>query len=150
MDTFKKMIMYCTLQEREKRTYKLYEKNRKYLEALSSWQLHERYISLKSKYEFKKSFSAFLVVTLFLSILGGVWKTFYVLFQKTLTLFLNQENSITTTKVILLISTYILVVLVIVMFICIFLYLKNLYGIYEQLLLIEEIRCEKNKHDSED
>lgn len=150
MNLLKKLVMYFTLQEREKRLYEHYEINRKELENLSNRKLHAKYIKLKSEYEFKKVFFTFFIVTLFISILMGIWKNFYQFFQKTLKLFFYQENSIEVTKVSLFIYSGIFGIVVIVMFICIIIYLKNMYRIYEYILLIEEIREEKLKKNSEE
>lgn len=147
MDYFKKMIMYFTLQERERRAYKRYELNRQRFESLTILQLHERYIKMKSLYEYKKSFLTFFVVTLFLTILTGIWKGFFQYFKQALQLFFNQENSLEVTKVIIVISVFLLVTIVVVMFISIVLYLKNLYRLYEQLMLIEDVRENKNKEE---
>ncbi|WP_338631838.1 hypothetical protein [Clostridium baratii] len=150
MNLVRKIVMYFTLQEREKRSYERYEINRKKLESLTDRNLHEKYIKLKSTYEFKKGFFTFFGVTLALSILTGMWKNFYQVFQRTLKLFFYQENSIEATKVILIVYIGIVVTIVIAMFIWIIIYLKNMYRIYEQLLLIEEIRAEKIKGISEE
>lgn len=140
MNLFKKIVMYFSLQECEKREYERYEINRRDLESLSSRNLHEKYIRLKSKYEFKKRFFTFFIIIVFFTIITGMCNSFYKFFSKILILFFNQENSIEVTKVILVIYMFILAILVIVMFVCIILYLKNIYRIYEQILLIEEIR----------
>lgn len=139
MNVFRRMVMYFTLQEHEKREYERYEINRQALESLTDRNLHRKYISLKRKYEYKKRFFIVFVITLF-AIITSMYKSFYQFFSKILILIFNQENLMEVTKVILVTCMFILLILIIVIFVCIILYLKNIYRIYEQILLIEEIR----------
>lgn len=59
----RKIIMYFTLQERERRAYGRYEIERKRMESLTDRELHDLYIRLKSTYEYKKTFFTFVGVT---------------------------------------------------------------------------------------
>lgn len=145
MTLLRKIVMYFTLQELEKRSYERYEINRKKLESLTDRKLHEKYIKLKSTYEFKKRFFTFFSLTVALSILTGMWKEFFQVFQGILKLCFYKENSIEATKVILIICIGIVVTIVVTMFMWIIIYLKNMYRVYEQLLVVEEIRILKSK-----
>lgn len=136
----KKIIMYFTLQERERRAYARYEIERKKMESLTDRELHELYIRLKSMYEYKKKFFTFIGVTFFISIVSGIWEKFYQFLQNTFKLYVKQTHSLEITKLIWELSFFLVGMLLIVLSISFIIYLKNLYSIYRQLLLVEEIR----------
>ncbi|EGO6705185.1 hypothetical protein GP420_002504 [Enterococcus faecalis] len=136
----KKIIMYFTLQERERRAYGRYEIERRRMESLTDRELHDLYIRLKSTYEYKKTFFTFVGVTFFVSIVSGIWKSFYQFLQNTFTLYAKQTNSLEITKLIWELSFFLVGIFLVVIFVSFIIYLKNLYSIYKQLLLVEELR----------
>lgn len=144
---FKKIIMYFTLQESERRAYLRYEIERKRLESLTDREVHALYIRLKSTYEYKKNLFAFVGVTFFISIVSGIWRGGYQFFQNTLKLYARQANSLELTKFIWELSFFIVGISLVVIFVSFIIYLKNLNRIYRQLLLVEEIQGDKNTND---
>ena len=65
------MLMYFSLQERERRAYFKYLIYRQFIEILSDDELISKHILMKSSYEYRKNIFSFLVITgAFMAITG--------------------------------------------------------------------------------
>lgn len=138
MDFFKTLLMGFTLQEREKRAYKRYEIYRSKLESLGERALNERYVHLKTTYEYRKQVFLFFVTGLALSAVMGLWKIFFNYFPKILQLYLGNSKSILETQIIWGISSFLVIVSLSVLLVSVLVYLRNTYAIYRKLLIVEE------------
>lgn len=144
MNNFKKIVLYFTLRESDKRLYRSYETERQRLELLSDRELHAQYVKVKSHFELKKTYSTFIVLTLFLSILTGVWKIFFEVIHEIFMLFINEQNSVELTKIILPLTFFLFSIFVLVLLVCTSLYLRNMFRLYGQIMLIEEVLKKKD------
>lgn len=143
MNGLRKMIMYFTLQEREKRVYESFEKESRFLVALSEEQLYAKYVKVKSVYEFKKTVLTFFMVTLFLSTVTGLWQMFYELLQNSMHIFLNGTHSAEEAQTVIVVSVILFSAILIFLIIFIVLYLKGMHRTYEQLLHVEYVLAKK-------
>lgn len=78
----RKIILYPTFIEREKRLYEKYESERHRVASLTKWQKHELYIRLKTKFEYRKTIISFVLITIFISMIIGACKMFFQFFEK--------------------------------------------------------------------
>lgn len=142
MNMFRKILMYFTLQEREKRSYARYENDRSQLESLTEREQHERYVTLKTKLEYRKQVFLFVITGVVLSSITGLWKTFFNYFKTSLQLYLTNVNTLSESKLIWAISSFLMIVAILALFISVIIYLRNTYSIYRKLLIIEKIKGE--------
>lgn len=141
---FNKTIMYFSLIEREKRKYALYAKQRTMYEQLSGIELSERYIDAKSRYEAKKYSFIIFVGVILLTILTQFWITFFKFTNRMLHIIsLGQPEPENIAKVGLILFSILMFFVIFISFITVSNYLRSLYHLYRRLLLIEEVR--KNK-----
>ncbi|ENM1174076.1 hypothetical protein [Listeria seeligeri] len=140
-----KIATYITYNERERRKYARYELEMREFEAFSERELSLRYVNLKARYEFRKNIFSFIVGAILLTVLTGVWKSFYNLSVKSLQLFYtNNASSKEDTLVIIACGFMLFAVIGIILLVVIVIYLKELYLMKRLLLMIEEIRT-RNK-----
>ncbi len=138
----RKVILYPTLAEREKRLYKKYKMERQRVESLTKWQQHELYIRLKSKFEYRKTIVSLILITIFISIITGLCTMFFKFLKRSLTLFLEQVHTLEESKIIWTISIFLFIVLLFLLSISILIYIRNTYSLYKELLLVEEVKKE--------
>ena len=145
MNNFKqklvKAMMYVSLQEREKRWYAKYKKEREYYEQMADDMLTCMYIEVKSKLEQKTQMFSFLTIVILLAGLADIWE----FFSKFILSFAASMASATTAdfdvqKVGVCLFLIIFALAVIVGFAIILSSLDTIYNLHKRLLLIEDIR----------
>lgn len=70
-------LEFISLQEREKRAFFQYNKERNYYEQFSDRELSSRYVNIKAAYEHKKTIASLFLISILLAILTGVWRYFF-------------------------------------------------------------------------
>lgn len=139
MNMFRKILMYFTLQEREKRLYDQYERDRRQLEALTEREQHERYVTLKTTLEYRKQVFLFVIAGIVLSSITGLWKSFFDYFKTSIQLYLDNINTLNESKLIWVISSFLVIMAILVLFVSVIIYLRNTYAVYRKLLIVEKI-----------
>ena len=137
---FLNYLMYFSRQEREKRAYYKYTKKRLRLEKLSINQLKYQQITLKSKYEYKKNIYAIFLGAILLSILIGSWRTLFSLAEKIIqytSLQNNADSFLIKGWTIIVVLFFITATLLII--IAALSFMRTLYRINEELLMVEEV-----------
>lgn len=96
-EKLEKVILYFTLSEREKRLYQKYMLDRSVLESLTRKQKQALSIRLKAEFEYRKTICIFLIVSLFILVISGIWTMFfefltgrYMLFAKNIYMFRSK------------------------------------------------------------
>lgn len=135
----RKIILYPTFAEREKRLYEKYESERHRVVSLTKWQQHELYIRLKSKFEYRKTIVSLVLITIFISMITGLCSMFFQFLKRSLNLFLEQVHSLEESQVIWAVSIFLFSVLLLLLSVSILIYIRNTYSIYKELLLVEDV-----------
>lgn len=141
MNKFKKAVMYFSRREREKRIYSLLDKEREIYEPLSDRELSAQYVNTKSKYDFKKNILSVFVGTIIITVLTGVWTSFFKLANQMIQLLSSGQSEpekMGTIGLILFSSFFCFFVLIVV--IVLIAYLRSIYRLQKKMLIIEEIR----------
>lgn len=146
-EKLKKVILYPTISEREKRLYQKHMIDRRKLESLSIRQKQALSIRLKAEFEYRKTVFNFLVVTLFISAITGVWSMFFDFLKESFTLFVKNIHTLEESKIVWIISIILLVSVFTLMVVSVVIYLRNTYSIYKKLLLLEEIIKEEKQEE---
>lgn len=137
-------VMYFSMQERKQREYARYEEEVQKLESMSELQLQSEYISVKAKYEHRKSILSLFLVSIVLAILTNVWKYFSDFLNQLLQFTLaDQADSGEIAKVGFIISTIVVVCITVVVFLFLFASVRKSNALYRRLLMIEDV---KNSH----
>lgn len=141
---FDKAIMYFSLEESENREFAKYTAEYNRLNNMSARKLAAIYVDVKSRYAHKKSVFSIFVATILIAILVGVWKEFGILLKIVSQMFLKEsDHSSEFAKFYFYLIAGIVVILVISIVIVIVINLKSVRQLYKELLIIEEVR--KNK-----
>ncbi|EGO8511478.1 hypothetical protein ELZ39_11350 [Enterococcus faecalis] len=142
MKRLRLLILYFTYQERKKRQYKEYDKERKKLESLTNRQLDFEYIEVKNNYQYKKNIYSLFLGTLLLATLTKSNSIFYETIHQIGVVYKDvlgtQGEAWLRITMIVYISVSIIFVLTI--FIVIVSYLTSLKNLHKKILLIEEIK----------
>lgn len=141
------VILYSTINEREKRLYQKYMFDRRKIEGLSAKQKQALNIRLKAKFEYRKTVFNFLVVTLFISAITGVWSIFFDFLKESFMLFVENIHTLEESKIVWIISLLLLISVFTLMVVSVVIYLRNTYSIYKKLLLLEEIIKEEKQEE---
>lgn len=129
--------MYFSLQEREKRDFFNYQKVQRKLEKLSDDELNSRYVTAKSKYDYKKNM--FFVITILIIIFTIFLKCFSGIYKESLkVVILNQSNLAEEAKIVLIILLMIFIIIVVFVVFAVAFHLRGLSDIYKDLLCIEK------------
>lgn len=138
MSLFRKILMYFTLQEREKRVYAQYEQDRRQLEELTEREQHERYVTLKTTLEYRKQVFLFVIAGIVLSSITRLWNSFFDYFKLSIQLYLDTINTLNESKLIWVISSFLVIMAILVFFVGVIIYLRNTSAIYRKLLIVEK------------
>ena len=143
---FKEYLMYFSRQTREERVYHKYTKKKLMLEKLTINRLEFQLISLKTKYEYKRSLYAIFLGAILLSILTGVWGTVFDLARKIIEYASKQTNvdpmfvkGWTLIVLIFFITATFLILILSLNF------MKKLYYLHEEILIVEDVLKDKKK-----
>lgn len=144
-ECFRKCVMYISLQERKKRTYQKEKKALEKLRVLSETELKLEYINLKSRYEHNKQILTLFLITVIMAVVSDVWSLFQNFIQQIIkyTVIMDETRYAITYFEITLILTMFLTIIVLIFAAN---YMRNLYRIYKQLLLIELIQEERKEN----
>jgi len=134
-------IAFLSFKGRRAKELARYRKRIYEFESMKADELDFEYITLKSKYESKKSVPVLLLFSAILIILINGWKGFFVFIEKALKFAASIENGNTEViKVSLSISIVaILFVSSIILYILI-VYVKELYRMQKELMIIDRVR----------
>lgn len=142
-----KHLMYISRQEREKRAYCKYTQKRLRLEKLSINQLKFQRITLKAKYEHKRNIYAIFLGAILLSILTGTWGTLFDLTGKII-----EYASVQTDPDPLFVKGWTIIVVIffvtatLLILIAALSFIRSLYHLNEELLMVEDALKEKTEH----
>lgn len=138
-------IMSISFKERKKKAFQNYKKEVKRLEDMADDEVDFEYINLKSKYDHKKNVFFIFILTIIICFLVNVWKYFFNIIEKIIQLTVNQEIEFAIAKVLFIGTITIIVFITVLTFFVIQSYLKQMHGIYMELLIVEEIKKKQNK-----
>lgn len=147
MKRLRLLILYFSYQERKKRQYKKYDKERKKLESLTNRQLDFEYIEAKNNYQHKKNIYSLFLGTLLLAILTKFSSVFYETINQIRVVYKGvlgtpEEAWIRITMIVYI---SISIIFIVTIFIVIVSYLNSLKNLHKKILLIEEIKKEDDK-----
>lgn len=146
-ERFKDFVMSISFKERRKRELLKYRKRVHDLKRMDSDEIDFEYISLKSEYEHKKSSLTILIITIALAVLMNVWKYFFAFVEKALYYAASFKGSeIEIAKVSIAISIIVTVVTTFAILIILITYMKEIYRIQKELMIVETVR-EKRSRD---
>ena len=141
-----KAVMYFSFQEREKREISNCLEEYKRLEELAEDELTARYILIKAKYRFKKNLFLFFILTVLLTAFS-VWSFCFNSYRNLLQIIISNQTEIAeTAKAVFLISGITFTAIIIAFVITVIFCLRALHDMNKKLLLIEEVK--KNKENS--
>ncbi|HIB1873275.1 TPA: hypothetical protein ACWWCX_001784 [Enterococcus faecium] len=146
-ESVRKVILYPTFIEREKRLYEKYEVERHRVESLTKRQQHELYVRFKSNFEYRKTIASFVLITIFVSMVTGMCTIFFKFLKSSLNLFLEHVHTLDESKIIWELSVFIFISLLLLLSIMILVYIRNTYSLYKKLLLVEAVMKESKEGD---
>lgn len=142
----KKILYNCSYQGRRKRELTNFIKTHNFLESMGEHELSCMYVSLKSKYEYRKNVQTAMLVVMAMAFLSNVWKLFYNFLNMTLLYVTENKEYLVDTKIIMkssfIITAIVTSVLTVTTIITMTIYFKNTNNIFYKLKVIEEIRGE--------
>lgn len=137
---FKKYIMSFTYKEQRSRDLQQYRDRISTLRNMDNDELNFEYISIKSKYEHKKSILTLFVISIALAILMNVWKYFFDFLEKALQLASSYSgNKIEIAVVLFWIGLIMTAFITFVILYVIISYTRELNKLRKELLIIETI-----------
>lgn len=139
INKIKKCMMHFTYAECNKRIYSQYKIERRKLEALSKDELECRYIDIKSTYEYKKNIFTFLMVTILIVGVTNIWEIFYKFCIKVFHLQMATTQQQEAVMVVVYITIILVVFVTVVIFAFMILYLRSVYRLHKQLLMVEKV-----------
>ena len=140
-EAVKRCMMTISFQERRNRDLMRYLHKKKRLGKMKTDELDLEYIHLKSAYEHKKNVLSTYKVSIIVMILMGTWKCFNAFVEKILQYsFKNPSNTADAAKVIAVISAIAVVSITVIIFTVLIVHTRNMYQIYRDLVIVEEIR----------
>lgn len=146
-EKFEKVILYFTLSEREKRLYRKYMMDRSALEILTRKQKQALSIRLKVEFEYRKTICIFLIVSLFILVISGIWTMFFEFLTGRYMLFAKNIYMLEVNKILWIICIFFSIIVFPIMIVLVVIYIRNTYSIYKKLLLLEEIIEEEKKRN---
>jgi hypothetical protein len=136
--------MYYSFQEQRKRELTAYRKKLEYLGSLDNDEINSEYINLKSTYERKKIFLSIFMLSLVISVLMDMWKSFYYVIRNLTEIASSfQENSIEILELGVVLFLILFGFVTVIVLISLFIYINGICEIYKNLLIVEEIRNKK-------
>ena len=140
----KRWVMYYSFQEQRKRELTAYRKKLEYLGSLDNDEINSEYINLKSTYERKKIFLSIFMLSLVISVLMDMWKSFYYVIRNLTEIASSfQENSIEILELGVVLFLILFGFVTVIVLISLFIYINGICEIYKNLLIVEEIRNKK-------
>ena len=146
-EKLEKVILYFTFSEREKRLYQKYMLDRSVLESLTRKQKQALSIRLKAEFEYRKTICIFLIVSLFILVISGIWTMFFEFLTVRYMLFPKNIYMLEVNKILWIICIFFSIIVFPIMIVLVVIYIRNTYSIYKKLLLLEEIIEEEKKRN---
>lgn len=145
-------IMFFLFQERKKRKFEKYLKERKTLEQLSTSALSCEYIQTKTAYEHKKNMFGIFAISFLISIWMGVWKELLILMGKASYYFISfYGNKGEWIRMMIYLLAMITIVFTVFFIVILWEYLQGIRKLYERILMLNEVqRKQEEKRKVED
>jgi len=145
-EIIKRWVMYYSFQEQRKRELTAYRKKLEYLGSLDNDEINSEYINLKSTYERKKIFLSIFMLSLVISVLMDMWKSFYYVIRNLTEIASSfQENSIEILELGVVLFLILFGFVTVIVLMSLFLYINRICEIYKDLLIVEEIKNKRSK-----
>lgn len=143
MKKLRVILMRFSLQERREARYHKSKEELDKLRELPLEKLELEYTLVKSKYEYKKNLLLLCLITILITVLTDLWGVFREFISQMLASVKNTNNVMEIITINFWISFIIMSFFVFITFLFLINYMRNIYRIYERLLLIEMVRGEK-------
>lgn len=138
---FKETIMFFSFQERKKRKFEKYLKERKMLEQLSISALSFEYIQTKTAYEHKKNVFGIFAISFLISIWMGVWKELLILIGKAAYYFITfHGNKGEWIRMMICLQAMIIIIFTVFFIVILRNYLQRIRKLYERILMLKEVQ----------
>lgn len=146
-EKFKKSVMYFSAKERKERLLSCDRNKYLRLQEMSDLNLKLEYIDIKSKYEYEKNMLILFLVSIVIAVLTNVWKYFDSFLRQVVQFSSSyQENTLEAVKVGFIIALIVAVGIIFLIIVLLIMYIKQVYCLYKELLMIEEIRRERQEN----
>lgn len=137
---FVQSIMYISRQEREKRSFSRYVDERKIYQGLTDRELQARPVDIKVSYEQKKLFFSVLFVSVLLAAVTDAWQCFFNFITAVLQLYLaDSMMARDAATASFLVASIIFAGVLIMVFLMLFLFLRELKLWHWRLLIIQDV-----------
>lgn len=132
--------MYISRQEREKRSFSRYVDERKIYQGLTDRELQARPVDIKVSYEQKKLFFSVLFVSVLLAAVTDAWQCFFNFITAVLQLYLaDSMMARDAATASFLVASIIFAGVLIMVFLMLFLFLRELKLWHWRLLIIQDV-----------
>lgn len=143
---FKHFVMSFSFKQRRAKELIRYRNRIHQIENMESDEIDFEYIRLKSKYEYKKSVLTIFMITIILSIWMNLWKAFFVFIEKNL-YYVSTMKGCEITKIGVVIFVNVLALSIILILIIMITYMKDIYIIRKELMIVEMIRAKRGNYE---
>lgn len=139
MNSFKIWFMKLSKREREKKEYQSFQFALNNYNNMPKEQLESHLITLQSKFKYRETVFTFVIVSLIITIISGVWKELYSFVKFLYTVFtINSEEFVRDGTIAIIILSMIFGIAIILMFLIVaFTYLRNTYKIDKEIQIIK-------------
>lgn len=140
LEKTKKWVMSFSLQERKKRDLICYRKKLARLHDMCDDEIALEYVTKKTELDHQKRTLSIFILSIFVSILMGIWKYFFVFVQKLIQYTDGKANAIQTAEVAVIYGIFILGVVTFLVLSVVKTCTKRIRTLYRDVLIIEEVR----------
>lgn len=143
------LVMYYSYKSRKERGYKKFESEVEELNKLSDLSLEAEYINTKAEYEFKKMKLTLFGVTIAIGIMTNILTKLYYFFEKVTHLIYTDTSNGELGKVLLYIFTVFAFIIILIVYLSLSSYIKNLQFLYRHLLIVVKVKKSRNNLERE-
>lgn len=141
-EKFKQAVMYFSAKEKKKRVLFCERDKYMHLKMISDLDLKLEYINVKANYEYKKNILVLFLILVILAIIK-IWR-YFDSFLRQIAQFSSsyQGEALEAVKVGFIIALIVIVGITFLIIVLLVMYIKQMYCLHKELLMIEEIRKE--------
>ena len=135
------IVLWFSLREREKREAEKFKKILKYYDRLSDNEIISIDINLKSRYDRSKNIFTFFMVTILLSLVGGITGLFGSILNTIL------KNYVATSKefqIAIILMTMIYISFILIIILILFANIQIMYDYKKRIYTVREVRKKRN------
>lgn len=143
---FKRFVMSFSYKERRARELSKYKQRVHELENMDANEIEFEYITLKLRYDHKKSILSIFLISIVLAILMNIWKYFFLFINKALQYAASPKgNEAEIATVSFAIAVIVAVFITLLCFVILGMYMKDQYRIHHELMIVESVRSKQTE-----